>query len=97
MFDIIESLLCDVFQVKQSSTLEGFVWYCLSNDLALMNEYCAHTVEGRFIPHGYQNYASFENLLEETTFDDEKIRDFDGAGQYFCRGNNWSAGRLYRL
>lgn len=45
LFDIIESLLCDVFQVKQSSTLEGFVWYCLSNDLALMNEYCAHTVE----------------------------------------------------
>lgn len=73
LFDIIESLLCDVFQVKQSSTLEGFVWYCLSNDLALMNEYYAHTVEGRFIPHGYQNYASFENLLEETTFDDEKI------------------------
>lgn len=73
LFDIIESLLCNVFQVKHSSTLEGFVWYCLSNDLALMNEYCAHTVEGRFIPHGYQSYASFNALLEESNLDDEKI------------------------
>lgn len=30
-----------------------------------MNEYCAHTVEGRFIPHGYQNYGSFNSILED--------------------------------
>ncbi len=73
LFDIIENLLCSVFQVKHSSTLDAFVWYCLSNDLALMNEYCAHTVEGRFIPHGYQNYGSFNQLCEESTLDDEQI------------------------
>ncbi|WP_299526025.1 zinc ribbon domain-containing protein [uncultured Methanobrevibacter sp.] len=73
LFDIIESLLCEIFQVKQSSTLDGFVWYFLSNDLSLMNEYCAHSVEGRFIPHGYQNYASFNALVESNQFDDNEI------------------------
>lgn len=36
-----------------------------SGTVHLMNEYCAHTVEGRFIPHGYQNYGSFNSILEE--------------------------------
>ena len=84
LFDIIESLLCHVFQVKHSSTLEGFVWYCLSNDLALMNEYCAHTVEGRFIPHGYQNYASFNLLCENSNLDDQKIAILAVLGNTFA-------------
>lgn len=73
LFDIIESLLCEIFQVKPSSTLEGFVWYFLSNDLTLMNEYCAHTVEGRFVPHGYQNYGSFDALIETNNFEENDI------------------------
>lgn len=36
-----------------------------SGTVHLMNEYCAHTVEGRFIPHGYQNYGSFNSILED--------------------------------
>ena len=85
LFDIIESLLCTIFQVKHSSTLEGFVWYCLSTtDLDLMNEYCAHTVEGRFIPHGYQNYGSFNKLREERALDDEQIGILVSFGNTFA-------------
>ena len=85
LFEIIESLLCRIFQVKNSSTLEGFVWFCLSNDLILMNEYCAHTVEGRFIPHGYQNYASFYLQLEESALESEKIVTLIVLGNNFAR------------
>ena len=35
-----------------------------ANPSILLNEYCAHTVQGRFTPHGYQNYGSFENILQ---------------------------------
>lgn len=65
LFSIVESLLCHIFKVKPSSTLQSFVWYFLTlPEFKIMNEYCAHTVEGRFIPYGYQNYGSFNVLVE---------------------------------
>lgn len=73
LFDIIESLLCKIFHVKHSYTLEGFVWYCLSNDLALMNEYCAASVSKRFIPFGYHDYRSFNLLCDENEYSGEEI------------------------
>ena len=36
-----------------------------------MDEYCAHTVEGRFIPHGYQNYGSFNMLVDQVPKSEE--------------------------
>lgn len=49
-----------------------------------MNEYCAHTVEGRFIPHGYQNYGSFNKLRKESTLDDEYIEFLVSLGNSFA-------------
>ena len=65
--EIIEELLMYVWECGKSDTIEAFAWFTVINNplVTLTNEYCAHTVEGRFIPHGYQNYGSFNKILNE--------------------------------
>ncbi|AMD17663.1 hypothetical protein TL18_06285 [Methanobrevibacter sp. YE315] len=85
LFTIVESLLCEIFHVKTSSTLQSFVWYFLTlPEFKIMNEYCAHTVEGRFIPYGYQNYGSFNVLVEDTSLDSESIETMMIFGNTFA-------------
>ena len=85
LFDIIEQLLCDVFKVKPSTTLQTFVWYFLTlPEFKIMNEYCAHTVEGRFIPYGYQNYGSFNSLIAQPDFDKSSLNDMVVFGNTFA-------------
>lgn len=63
--EIHEQILMYYWEVEKTYEIEVFVQYILaSGNVVLMNEYCAHTVEGRFIPHGYQNYGSFNTILE---------------------------------
>lgn len=74
LFSIVESLLCHIFRIETSSTLQSFVWYFLTlPEFKIMNEYCAHTVEGRFIPYGFQNYGSFNVLVKNTGIDQESL------------------------
>ncbi len=64
--EIHEQILMYYWEVEKTYEIEVFIQYILaSGTIHLMNEYCAHTVEGRFIPHGYQNYGSFNSILEE--------------------------------
>ena len=85
LFTIIESLLCHVFKVKPSSTIQSFVWYFLTlPEFKIMSEYCAHTVEGRFIPYGYQNYGSFNVLVENIGVDDESLESMITLGNSFA-------------
>ena len=85
LFSIIESLLCHIFNVKSSSTLQSFVWYFLNlPEFKIMNEYCAHTVEGRFIPYGYQNYGSFNVLVENNDYDEESLNNMIVLGNSFA-------------
>lgn len=49
-----------------------------------MNEYCAHTVEGRFIPYGYQNYGSFNALVENMGFDKGALNEMIVLGNSFA-------------
>ena len=85
LFSIVESLLCHVFKVKPSSTLQSFVWYFLTRpEFKIMNEYCAHTVEGRFIPYGYQNYGSFNVLVEDMGVVDESLDSLIILGNSFA-------------
>lgn len=71
--EIFEQILMFVWEVEKTDALESFVFFALTSNPGpmLMDEYCAHSVEGRFIPHGYQNYGSFNKILE-TKFDMEK-------------------------
>jgi len=85
LFAIIESLLCDIFKVRTSSTLQSFVWYFLTlPEFKIMNEYCAHTVEGRFIPYGHQNYGSFNALVEQSGFDEDSLESMIVLGNSFA-------------
>lgn len=85
LFTIVEFLLCEIFKVKTSSTLQSFVWYFLTlPEFKIMSEYCAHTVEGRFIPYGYQNYGSFNTLIENTTLDNDSIESMMVFGNTFA-------------
>lgn len=65
--EIFEQILMYIWEVKKSDALEAYVSFTLGTNsvFILCNEYCAHTVEGRFIPHGYQNYGSFNRILKE--------------------------------
>ena len=85
LFNIIESLLCDILKVKPSSVIQSFVWYFLIfPEFKIMSEYCAHTVEGRFIPYGYQNYGSFNSLVENCGFDEESLQTMIKLGNSFA-------------
>ena len=85
LFDIIENLLCKIFNVKTSSTLESFVWFFLTlPEFKIMNEYCAHTVEGRFIPYGYQNYGSFNELISQLDYDEDSLNEMIVFGNTFA-------------
>ncbi|MDO5815202.1 MAG: zinc ribbon domain-containing protein [Methanobrevibacter sp.] len=85
LFDIIETLLCNVFKVKPSSTIQSFVWYFLMlPEFQIMSEYCAHTVEGRFIPYGHQNYGSFNALVENIGVDEESLENMIKLGNSFA-------------
>lgn len=71
--EIFEQTLMYVWECSKSNAIEALAWFTLiSNPLtSLSNEYCAHTCEGRFIPFGYQNYGSFNKILNEN-FDPKK-------------------------
>jgi hypothetical protein len=85
LFTIIESLLCYIFKVRPSSTLQSFVWYFLTlPEFKIMSEYCAHTVEGRFIPYGYQNYGSFNALVENIGVGEEALESMITLGNSFA-------------
>ncbi len=85
LFDIIENLLCRIFNIRTSSTLESFIWFFLTlPEFKIMNEYCAHTVEGRFIPYGYQNYGSFNNLINQLDYDKDSLNEMIIFGNSFA-------------
>lgn len=71
--EIFEQILMYLWKCEKSDEIEALAWFTLigSPIMQLTNEYCAHTCEGRFIPHGYQNYGSFNNILTQE-FDPEK-------------------------
>lgn len=85
LFSIVESLLCRILRVKTSSTLQTLVWYFLTlPEFKIMNEYCAHTVEGRFIPYGFQNYGSFNALVKNAGIDQESLNTMVIFGNTFA-------------
>ena len=64
--EILEIAMCYMLDVDKTQAIEGFVAFFLTDPLSkIMNEYCASTVEGRFIPHGFQNYGAFDIAMKE--------------------------------
>lgn len=70
--EILEEAMCCLLDVEKSQAIEGFVGYFLTDSLTkIMNEFCASTVEGRFIPLGYQNYGAYNIAMDSCAADDE--------------------------
>ena len=62
--EIFEQLVMVKLNCEKTQIIEEFVSdFLFEQEYNLMDEYCAHTVEGRFTPHGYQKYSSFNNLF----------------------------------
>ena len=77
--EIFEQILMYLWKCEKSDAIEALAWFTLIGNplMQLTNEYCAHTCEGRFIPHGYQNYGSFNNIINHE-FDPEKDKEAIG-------------------
>lgn len=63
--EILEQVVSLLLDSNKTDALEAFVCYKLiySDFNYLVDEYCAHTVEGRFAIYGYQDYGSFKSIL----------------------------------
>lgn len=86
--EIFTQSLMYIWNSDKTNAIEAISMYCISNSKSyrLMNEYCAHTVQGRFLPFGYQNYGSFNRLLKE--FDSKK--DKKRVKYYLKLGNSFA-------
>ncbi len=57
---ILKEILMKILDTNDTPLISGFVKILLEEDLNyLLDEYCAHTVEGRFALFGFQDYSSF--------------------------------------
>lgn len=83
--EILEQILSEILDTDKTDILEAFIFYTLThvNDFYLIDEYCACTVEGRFVSRGHQDYTSFKNSLNKNhKFSDEDLSIF---GNTFAR------------
>lgn len=64
--EILEQMIMRILDCEKTIIIEKFIEdFLLEVDFNLMDEYCAHAVEGRFTPHGYQNYSSYNSLCSD--------------------------------
>ena len=65
--EIFEQVISILLNTDKTDLIEGLVCWVLEKDPFnnLIDEYCAHTVEGRFAPIGYQDYGSYIKAVDE--------------------------------
>lgn len=86
LFELCESILCEIFDVKSSSVLNAFAEYFLtSSDVEVINEFYANTVENRFIPLQFQSYNSFLKCAACLGLSDVDLEDFIQLGYSYAR------------
>lgn len=75
--EIFEQALMLVLDTDKTDAIEAFVCEILLKKFNyLVDEYCAHTVEGRYAVFGYQNYGSFISQLNDYPNDEELTPDY---------------------
>ena len=88
MAEIFEQIVSELLGCYKTDAVEAFVSYNLSGDdfNYLVDEYCAHTVEGRFAVLGYQDYGSYKQALNNFLNDngEEYIEVATGIGNTFA-------------
>ena len=65
--EILTRIVCEILDCTKNMHVESVVTYILSRSVFnnLIDEYAAHSVEGRFTIFGYQDYSSFLALQDE--------------------------------
>ena len=86
--EILEQIVSLLLNTDKTDAVEAFVCYNLSNDELnyLVDEYCAHTVDGRFALYGYQDYGSYNNVLSrfKQVYGEDYIDVANGIGNTFA-------------
>ncbi|WP_292797404.1 MrcB family domain-containing protein [Methanobrevibacter sp.] len=63
---ILKEILMKILDTDDTPLISSYIKMLLEDDLNyLMDEFCAHTVEGRFALFGFQDYSSFNYKLDE--------------------------------
>ncbi len=87
--EILEQIVSIVLNTDKTDAVEAFVCYTLVRDSFnyLMDEYCAHTVEGRYALYGYQDYGSYTNHLKEflKINEEDLVPVANGIGNTFAK------------
>ena len=75
--EIFEQAVMILLNTDKTDALEMFVDMSFNSSkcFSLLNEYCAHSVEGHFTPYEYQDYGSFIKVLNEFDETNEKDRE----------------------
>ena len=73
--EILTQILCQLLDASKTREIESIVAFILTycDENCLIDEYAAHTVEGRFTLFGYQDYSSFLNIQKTIDRPDEEI------------------------
>lgn len=73
--EILAHIMCRLLDVSKSREIESIITFILtySKENCLIDEYAAHTVEGRFTLFGYQDYSSFLNIQKELDLPDDEV------------------------
>ena len=73
--EILTHILCGLLDVSKTREMESVIAFILSfsSENCLIDEYAAHTVEGRFTLFGYQDYSSFLSIQKTIERTDDEI------------------------
>ncbi len=73
--EIIAQILCTILDCSKNALMESIAVFIMSYSpfTRLIDEYAAHTTEGRFTVYGYQDYSSFIEI--EKSLNGEMSRD----------------------
>ena len=65
--EILTRIVCEILDCTKNSHVESVITYILTSSVFnnLIDEYAAHSVEGRFTIFGYQDYSSFLALQDD--------------------------------
>lgn len=86
--EILEQIVSYTLNTNKTDALEAFICYTMTKDdfNYLVDEYCAHTVEGRFARLGFQDYGSYKSVLEKfhESYSEDYIDIVKGVGNTFA-------------
>lgn len=84
--EILTHIICEILDCTKTPEIEAIAIFILSSSPVnrLIDEYCAHTVEGRFTLFGYQDYSSYLSIEKTIDAPEEEIEMIKTIGNSFA-------------